>query len=345
MSFAFSARAAFAAARLSVAVLVSLGALFGSVSARADTLCTQDSDCAKGFTCQTVQGGCSLTPPATACEPGVECDAAAAAPPDCTGTGERLCEPGPCTTDADCASGMACHATSTESCGTPGCADPSQGCSTAVTCTTVNGPSMCVPKYELPCTVDADCGDHFTCTPNMGGVCEGSVSGDGAAPTIVCTTTPTGTSSCVPNTIDCKVDGDCPATWTCSGSSGGALGDCASGGESVDGAVTTTPCTPNPAPTPTYCIPPSYGGSFASSSHGSSDGSGASGSNQGAAPTSGQSSPTTPQSTGTEGGASGGGCGVGGSPGGGAIWLCAAAMALGLARRRRANAPVALRRR
>ncbi|HSY25266.1 MAG TPA: MYXO-CTERM sorting domain-containing protein [Polyangiaceae bacterium] len=361
--------------------------MFVSVAAHADTPCAQDSDCSKGFSCQTVSvGGCAE--PVIVCAAGEACDASTVGPVDCNVPEQRACEPGPCTTDADCASGMTCLASSSKSCSSPACADPSQGCSTTVTCTMVTGPSMCVPKYELPCTADADCGDHFTCTPGTTTSCWGSAGsaggGTGASgavaplvaedagsapttgtpttgtPTSGCTTMPTGTSSCVPDMINCTTDGDCPATWSCSESlEGVATAGCATGAPfEVDGAVVPIPpCDPvPPVASPSYCVPPSYG-SLASSPLGTSTNTGGgSGSNQGGTTatsgttTSGSSpakgtAPTTPTaqsndaSTPAEGS---GGCGVGGGTSGAAGWLFAAALAFGaglVRRRRSATAP------
>jgi hypothetical protein len=374
-----------AAARPSLAVLAAVGALFASVAAHAGTPCTQDSDCIKGFSCQTLSvGGCAE--PAIACAAGEACDASTVAPIDCNVPEQHACEPGPCTTDADCASGMTCLASSSKSCSSPACADPSQGCSTTVTCTMVTGPSTCIPNYELPCTADADCGDHFTCTPgttiscwgsggSTGGAAAGGTGASGAGaplvaedagsapttgtpttgtPTSGCTTMPSGTSGCVPDRINCTTDGDCPATWSCTGSlEGVATAGCATGVPSeVDGAAPPTPCDPvPPVSTPTYCVPPSYGSPAGSPLGTSASTGGGSGSNQrgttSGTMTSGSSAgtstaPTTPAAQSNEAATpadGSGGCGVGGGASGAAGWLFAAAMAfgVGLVRRRRAS--------
>ncbi|MGD0676396.1 MAG: hypothetical protein ABSC94_13335 [Polyangiaceae bacterium] len=170
----------FPSVRTSVAALLALGALFVPELARADTSCSHDSDCTTGFTCQA--SGVSACPPTPACPPGPACTTVA---PDCTPETLYTCQPGPCTTDADCASGMVCHADTYESCGASGAVACAKGdeCPpvpiTPPTCTTVTEPSVCVPKYELPCKVDSDCGDHFTCVPDVTTVCSGS-SGSGS---------------------------------------------------------------------------------------------------------------------------------------------------------------------
>lgn len=368
-------------------VVVAAAGFFASVPARADTACTQDSDCAKGFSCQTVSVPCPLAPVVVACAPGEACDASAGAPIACDGT-QRSCEPGPCTTDADCADGMTCHASTTQSCSSPSCADPKQGCSTEVTCTNVTGPSTCIPKYELPCKVDSDCGGHFTCVPETVTTCWGGggagFAGDastgatpgvtptdvppvpaedgGSAPTSGCTTTSSGTSSCVPDMISCTADADCPTTWTCTGSTGVATAGCATVVAAVDGAVSEgPPCDPQPSPSPapSYCVPPSYGASAPtrSSSGGtlspdpSAPGSGYAPAGDAGSVTGSQgaSAPTTPPAASGEGatassdqGKTDGGCAVArrNADSGAALgWLLAAGLAVGLVRRRRAMAP------
>ncbi len=154
--------------RLTVAMLVSLGALGASRAAHAQSMtCASDTDCSKGFSCQTV--GASACP-AIACAPGEECDI-----PICDPQIIKECEPGPCNTDADCATGMVCFTDSAESCPPPVEVAPScpkdAPCAEAVNvdvdagaCTTMTSKS-CVPKYDLPCHVDSTAAPDSPASP------------------------------------------------------------------------------------------------------------------------------------------------------------------------------------
>jgi hypothetical protein len=280
-------------ARLSVATIVALGA-FGASSAvaraQSATACSADSDCTKGFTCQTT--GASACP-AIACAPNTNC-----LQPVCDPVVIKTCEPGPCTMDADCATGMVCHADTAVSCpeldvppacakdvdcGAPAPAVDAGACRTVAT-------NTCVPKYDLPCKVDADCGDGFTCVPDTSTECSGGGSTgsagsgaalmgstspssgpttpvtpayDGGSYTSTCMTTTLSTSSCHAKSIPCTTDASCPATWTCEGVNSSTI-ECAGPVEAVDaggavdgGVAVDTNCDPGtPTPSPMYCTPP-----------------------------------------------------------------------------------------
>ncbi|HTQ07979.1 MAG TPA: hypothetical protein VMI54_29200 [Polyangiaceae bacterium] len=135
--------------------------------ARADVACG-DQTCPQNYTCQSEPVAC----PAIACAK----DDPNCTPVSCTGT-VQTCEPLPCTSDSDCADGMVCYTQTEEVCPTaPACAK-GQDCpqATDTTCTT-STMSGCVPKYLLPCNVDADCGDGFTCEEEQECGCAGSAS-------------------------------------------------------------------------------------------------------------------------------------------------------------------------
>lgn len=165
-------------------VLASASALFTAglaavpVTARADTACTQDTDCSQGFTCQ-VSGvtGCAVA----GCV-GVAVDGGAVEPCDaattCTPQTLHSCQPAPCSADSDCAAGMVCHPETYDTCEVSVSAPCAKGDECAAipptTCTTTIVDHVCMPKYDLPCTVDADCGEHFTCTPDVSTECWGS---------------------------------------------------------------------------------------------------------------------------------------------------------------------------
>jgi Cys-rich repeat protein len=175
--------------------------LLVSARASADEACG-DKVCPKGFTCETFSLGC----PAIACADEASC-------PPCEPAEESVCVPVPCSSDADCASGMVCFTETREECegsepcaGDPGDADdpgsaepappnPDPDAKSAdcdaepVNCTTVTA-SSCVPRWALPCEAAADCGAGFTCEEQLRGGCAGSegsagsgTPSDGAEPT------------------------------------------------------------------------------------------------------------------------------------------------------------------
>lgn len=273
--------------RGSLVTLVALGALAsGRTAAAAPTSCSEDSDCTKGFTCQVVgASGC----PAYACpaQTGAPDVQTCPPPPACNPQVVKGCLPGPCSTDSDCATGMVCHGDSYTNCpvlAPPPSCPPNADCAApaadagACTTTTVNS---CVPRYDLPCTVDSDCGDGFTCVPDTVTSCAGGGSAgsggavgapatgtaivvdagivvtgpdDASPPPPTCTTTTGSTSSCRANAIACAASSDCPATWTCVAQPQPASVVCA-GPASFDGSIPA--CGPFDAgPAQSLCQPP-----------------------------------------------------------------------------------------
>ncbi len=224
---------------------------------RAQT-CTSDADCAKGLSCQADP---IATPAVAICyagEAGGACAPVDNPPPVPT----TSCKSAACLTSADCGPTMVCNSQTTTTCtGTAPVAvrcDPTTTACDAgvvpdpvpVSCTdTVT--SRCIYQYELPCNVDADCGDGFTCQPTVYGMCSGSSgtgsSGSGsasagtggatggapvpmpaevdagaAAPvsvdagmTVTCTTVSSYPGHCQAKPVSCTVDADCQSTWTC----------------------------------------------------------------------------------------------------------------------------------
>lgn len=229
---------------------MSLGALvcLWSSAARAQT-CTESSDCPKSFTCQAFESG--ACPASAPCEAGKECPA----PPPCEVVTSHACVPGACATDADCADFMVCHASTISTCAAP-VAQPAIDCPPNQVCTSPT-PALdagscsettsktCVPRYELPCQKDADCGDGFSCVAGQECSCSASAgkaaapvpavdggSADAFAPpvepkpvdggTSSCECHPTETKSCQAKQIDCKSDADCPSTFLCQTYGGGS---------------------------------------------------------------------------------------------------------------------------
>ena len=287
--------------RSSAVSLVAFG-LFGltALSARsafADSQCASDADCVKGWQCQvTGESGC-----ASACAPGQDCSQV----PPCQTEEYKSCVPGPCKADSDCADGMVCY-TTTNGCVTttpacpPGatCAQPADSCAPSTT-------SQCLPKYDVPCTADKDCGDGFTCVPDVCACASaGSGSSDGsngatpamdggAAPSdpsnppVTCSCPATTTSRCQAVAKDCTTDKDCPSSWTCETIGGdtcvdapptpapepnGGAGNNSAPADKADAA----PC--QPAPAIHQCMPPYYtlgGGSYVSGGGTAVEGTGA----------------------------------------------------------------------
>src|SRR6188768_2600375 len=85
----------------SLLALSSLGLL--ARPAYAQSSCSADSDCVKGWTCQ-VSGGAGCTAPA--CAPGEKCEPQAS---DCASVEFKSCQPAPCQSDSDCAEDMVCY--------------------------------------------------------------------------------------------------------------------------------------------------------------------------------------------------------------------------------------------
>jgi len=263
---------------LSCTVAVPLLGMFASRAAAQD--CTADSDCAKSYTCEVVAtSGCGYACPegADPCEP----------PPDfmCDTMEYKACQPGPCTSDADCEDGMVCWEQDSYDCPPATQADcpPGSDCPTPkpVDCTPTKL-STCVPKYVPPCTEDADCGDGFKCveqqsvscsggsaTPAMGG---GSSPSDPAAagapapeptPPVEpqCTSTPSGAFYCEAQQVACETDSDCATGWSCGDNpsrpvcSGTSTEPAPAPGAPQDAGVDAVP-PPAPAPEP---LPPDCG--------------------------------------------------------------------------------------
>src|SRR5262249_35719598 len=132
-------------------------ALFAG-AAHAGQSCTVDTDCEHGFTCQT--NGISACP-AIACAPNTDCPQPFCPPPS------KECVPGPCNAHSDCADGMVCYQSEQKSCTNataPAC-PPNADCPALPPppppeCT-VTTTRSCVPRYLLPCTNDAGCGEGF----------------------------------------------------------------------------------------------------------------------------------------------------------------------------------------
>ena len=214
-------------------------------------VCAKDADCVAGYTCQTETVTSGTT---SACAPNQECSSTTTAT---TTTPYSSCQPKACTTEAECGTGQVCYTTVNESCSGgaavapckvgPGAGDCPTVIATPETCTKVTT-SRCAFKWQLPCNVDAECGDGFGCQPTSYGECSGgtapasgsagtstgstgagssgSTGAGGATSTApdvtgtepvppVCTTVVAYPGSCVPLATTCVSDADCPAPFLC----------------------------------------------------------------------------------------------------------------------------------
>lgn len=233
--------------------------------------CGEGTACAEGFECTVVAtSGCASAAP---CAAGASCPE----PEPCLTAQQMGCTPAHCAVDAECAPGMVCHAWS-EPCAVTDCACPPDAkdcaCGGTTTCQE-NTVSMCTPRYLLPCTVAADCGDGFTCEQVMTG-CASSGSGGGSTPntgaapapaappgsagaandvaTDPCgAPQPSGVSQCVAKEMVCQTAAECPAGWSCVGQ------DVAVSAPACTGQDCSADPVPNPTPSRAVCQPPYYG--------------------------------------------------------------------------------------
>ena len=239
--------------------VTTIAALMGLGGRAVAQTCTTDKDCPQSFTC--VDSGVTTEPaPARTCPPGTDCPTP---PPSTTpATVIKYCQPKACTADANCGPGMVCHTQSYTQCSGGAAIAP---CPPNTACDPVAKPaptdcvtktvSACAFKWQLPCNASADCGDGFTCKPNVTGCASSSsgstgsgtvLDGGGGAPTPGAGATPIaaeptapdfapkkpadtdgGTAPgcppvmetfpgyCAPTATTCAKDSDCPASWKC----------------------------------------------------------------------------------------------------------------------------------
>lgn len=72
----------------------------------------------------------------------------------------------------------------------------------------------CVHPSQLPCKADSDCGHGFACQGATAIPCSGSTPIDASDVLLPCTPTVLA-GACAPASLDCQVDSDCPAPWSC----------------------------------------------------------------------------------------------------------------------------------
>lgn len=256
--------------------------------ALAQSTCADDGDCEQGFECTVVGGSAcgssGAAAPAPSCPPGETCEMPEPPAPDpCEPMEIKACTPAACTSDAQCAEGMVCHAWAVP-CATSDCACssdvPDCDCGPQPVCMPETK-SMCTPRYLLPCQEAADCGSGFTCEQQAapcacsGGGAEdrpepmpgAGAAGSGFAPPEgaggqpagdplpnpePCVCEPTNVFACVPQEIECANDAECPAGWQCEQENQGEAPSCPPGTD-------CKPAAPLP-PARSLCRPEYYGG-------------------------------------------------------------------------------------
>ncbi len=207
---------------------------FSTPSAWAQEVCEADT-CPQGFVCEAVSKPCMDL----GCVEGGDCNLA------CEEETQAICVRAACETDADCGGAMVCAEQSSWSCD-----DAAMPCAEGEDCTGNAEPACleelrkeCTYRWELPCTVAADCGAGFECVEGMSGSCsagssastgqEGATSGSGAATADSgegadatetpapqmrapdCVSEPTGAYYCQLIEVACQQDGDCPEGYSC----------------------------------------------------------------------------------------------------------------------------------
>jgi MYXO-CTERM domain-containing protein len=131
-----------------------------------------DTECPKGYACETGTAGCPLID----CAEGEECRT-------CEPAEYSYCIPAACETDADCGAHMKCAAIEQTEC-TGGTAPATEPCAADTECkaapadvaeecttTTIH---QCQPEWTLPCETAADCGEGFACKEQESCWCSGS---------------------------------------------------------------------------------------------------------------------------------------------------------------------------
>jgi MYXO-CTERM domain-containing protein len=281
--------------------LVGAAALFAANAASAQD-CATDADCGDGYVCKTGMTPACAEKPCPSDDP--KCNDL---PPDCAPMEYHYCQAKPCSDDSDCPDTMVCHSeTSTECAGGSAasppacpkdadCAQPDPQPVPQDTCkeTTV---SACTPRWALPCTKAADCGEGFDCKEQVSGMCSGSApaagggssgsqdggapAGDQALPQQTCTTEHTGQYYCELQDLPCDSNADCPSGLECIESyvgvactgtaaaptpepmaGGDTPQDGAGSGSAGAGASGDKPASDCPQPDPVkVCMPPNFYG-------------------------------------------------------------------------------------
>lgn len=127
-------------------------------------------------------------------------------------------QPSSCTSDTDCATGMACRTQTVSTCTGETTRTP---CSAGAVCDPVkieppvcseSTLSQCVCRWPQPCNGDGDCDGAFFCQPTTRATC--SADGGPSTPS-TCTTSTAFPGTCQPKVATCNSDADCPSPWTC----------------------------------------------------------------------------------------------------------------------------------
>jgi hypothetical protein len=134
-------------------IVLSVTAMLGAGGC--DRACTSDADCDDGVfcngieSCDTDTGSCVAI---SSCPPSI--------PPTVCNEETDSCDPGPCTSDADCDDGLFCN-------GVESCDTDTGSCVAISSCPPSIPPTVCNEETDscdpAPCTSDADCDDGLFC--------------------------------------------------------------------------------------------------------------------------------------------------------------------------------------
>ncbi|HTV19509.1 MAG TPA: MYXO-CTERM sorting domain-containing protein [Polyangiaceae bacterium] len=201
---------------MSRAWLLSLGLLGAALGVAAPAAAQQaascDLDCPLGTTCELAPVAC----------PAIACAVDSPDCPVCDGTPTPYCAPAACEADSDCDESMRCAEHTAFDCGAvaePAIA-PASG--DAAPSTQPEAPAcepdvirQCTPRWQLPCSIDSDCGDGFRCEETEACSVPGYDPSSGEAPSSEVTCERTGTFACVVVETACSTNADCPASFDC----------------------------------------------------------------------------------------------------------------------------------
>jgi hypothetical protein len=212
-----------------------------------------DLDCPLGTSCALTAVAC----PAIACaDDNPDC-------PVCDDTPVPYCAPAACESDDDCGDSMRCAEHTVRDCG-GGTAMPTPEIAPASNAadeprTLLPAPPecesstlrQCTPRWQLPCTSDADCGEGFRCEEAEACSTPPYDPSSGVPPESEVTCQPSGNFSCVVVETACATEADCPADFLCIDNPNGSCSSSSDGRTECEPADPARVCAPPAIATPT----------------------------------------------------------------------------------------------